>query len=41
MNDSRIIVALDFPQAGSALALAQRLEPSLCRLKVEIGRAHV
>lgn len=34
MSDSRIIVALDYPQAAPALALAKRLEPSLCRLKV-------
>ncbi len=34
MTDQRIIVALDYPQAAPALALAQRLEPSLCRLKV-------
>jgi orotidine-5'-phosphate decarboxylase len=34
MTDQRIIVALDYPQATPALALAQRLEPSLCRLKV-------
>lgn len=39
MNDDskinpRIIVALDYPQAAPALALAQRLEPALCRLKV-------
>ncbi|HLP97205.1 MAG TPA: orotidine-5'-phosphate decarboxylase [Sideroxyarcus sp.] len=32
--DPRIIVALDYPQAALALVLAQRLEPSLCRLKV-------
>jgi orotidine-5'-phosphate decarboxylase len=30
----RIIVALDFPDAGAALALADRLDPSRCRLKV-------
>ena len=29
-----VIVALDFPDADSAMALAQRLSPSLCRLKV-------
>ena len=29
-----VIVALDYPDADSALALAQRLSPSLCRLKV-------
>ncbi len=32
--DPRIIVALDYPQAAPALALVQRLDPSLCRLKV-------
>jgi orotidine-5'-phosphate decarboxylase len=30
----KIIVALDFPDAASALALVARLDPSLCRLKV-------
>lgn len=30
----RIIVALDFPQAAPALALAQKLDSSKCRLKV-------
>lgn len=34
MTDQKIIVALDYSQAAPALALAQRLEPSLCRLKV-------
>ncbi len=34
MSDPKVIVALDYPQAAPALALAQRLEPSLCRLKV-------
>ncbi|MCB1706653.1 MAG: orotidine-5'-phosphate decarboxylase [Halioglobus sp.] len=29
-----VIVALDFPTADAALALAQRLSPPLCRLKV-------
>ena len=29
-----IIVALDYPDADSAIALAERLSPSLCRLKV-------
>ncbi len=29
-----VIVALDYPDADSAMALAQRLSPSLCRLKV-------
>lgn len=32
--EPKIIVALDFPEAGSALALARRLTPELCRLKV-------
>ncbi len=30
----RTIVALDYPQAAEAEALAERLSPSLCRLKV-------
>ena len=34
MKDPRVIVALDFPDAGQALALASRLEPALCRVKV-------
>jgi orotidine-5'-phosphate decarboxylase len=34
MTDQRIIVALDYSQAAPALALAQRLEPSRCRVKV-------
>lgn len=34
MNSTKIIVALDFPDAASALALASRLAPALCRLKV-------
>ncbi|MEO8343646.1 MAG: orotidine-5'-phosphate decarboxylase [Gallionella sp.] len=34
MNAPKIIVALDYPNAAPALALADRLEPSLCRLKV-------
>ncbi|MGD9170678.1 MAG: orotidine 5'-phosphate decarboxylase, partial [Candidatus Thiodiazotropha sp.] len=33
-SDSRVIVALDYPQQESALALVDRLDPSLCRLKV-------
>ncbi len=33
-QDTKIIVALDYPQATPALALAERLEPTLCRLKV-------
>lgn len=34
MNDPKIIVALDYPDAASALALAERLSPDVCRLKV-------
>jgi orotidine-5'-phosphate decarboxylase len=34
MSERKVIVALDYPQAAPALALAQRLEPSLCRVKV-------
>lgn len=34
MSDPRIIVALDFPDDKGALALAARLDPQLCRLKV-------
>lgn len=31
---ARIIVALDYPDAGPALALCERLDPARCRLKV-------
>ncbi|HHJ19402.1 MAG TPA: orotidine-5'-phosphate decarboxylase [Gammaproteobacteria bacterium] len=31
---NRIIVALDYPDPAQALALADKLEPTLCRLKV-------
>lgn len=34
MNPTKIIVALDFADAASALALVERLNPDLCRLKV-------
>jgi orotidine-5'-phosphate decarboxylase len=34
VNDPRIIVALDIPGAQEALALAGRLDPKLCRVKV-------
>jgi orotidine-5'-phosphate decarboxylase len=34
MSGPRVIVALDFPDAGAALALAGRLDPGACRLKV-------
>jgi len=34
MNDPKIIVALDYSSAEKALALVERLEPTLCRLKV-------
>ncbi|MES9836112.1 MAG: orotidine-5'-phosphate decarboxylase [Candidatus Thiodiazotropha sp.] len=33
-SDSRVIVALDYPDQGKALTLVERLDPSLCRLKV-------
>jgi orotidine-5'-phosphate decarboxylase len=32
--EPRVIVALDYPDAGAALQLVDRLEPGLCRLKV-------
>jgi orotidine-5'-phosphate decarboxylase len=34
MIDPRVIVALDYPDARSAVELASRLDPALCRLKV-------
>ena len=34
MDNKRVIVPLDFPDAASALALAARLDPKLCRVKV-------
>jgi orotidine-5'-phosphate decarboxylase len=34
MNDPKIIVALDYPDATSALELVARLDPRLCRLKI-------
>ena len=34
MNNAKIIVALDFAEAESALSLAHRLSPQVCRLKV-------
>jgi len=34
MNNPPVIVALDFPDQRSALDLVDRLDPSLCRLKV-------
>ncbi len=34
MDNKRIIVPLDFPEAAAALALAARLDPALCRVKV-------
>jgi orotidine-5'-phosphate decarboxylase len=34
MPDSKIIVALDYADAASALALVQQLDPALCKLKV-------
>ena len=34
VSDPRVIVALDYPDAKSAAALAGRLDPALCRVKV-------
>ena len=34
MDNKRVIVPLDFPDAAAALALAARLDPHLCRVKV-------
>jgi orotidine-5'-phosphate decarboxylase len=34
MNDSRIIVALDYSTGADALAACERLDPALCRVKV-------
>jgi orotidine-5'-phosphate decarboxylase len=34
LDNKRIIVALDVPEADAALALAARLDPKLCRVKV-------
>lgn len=34
MSDSRIIVALDFPDEGSALNLIEQVQPHQCRLKI-------
>lgn len=34
LNDTRIIVALDYPDVPSAIVNAKRLDPTLCRLKV-------
>lgn len=34
MSDKPLIVVLDYPNAASALALAARLDPRLCRVKV-------
>ncbi|MFZ5482683.1 MAG: orotidine-5'-phosphate decarboxylase [Pseudomonadota bacterium] len=33
-KDSRVVVALDYPDAATALALVDRLSPDLCKLKV-------
>lgn len=34
MNDPKIIVALDYPEARAAQDMAARLDPALCRVKV-------
>ena len=33
-TNSPIVVALDFPDMQQAIAMADQLDPSLCRLKV-------
>ncbi len=33
-QDARVIVALDFPSAAEALALAEKLDPAACKVKV-------
>jgi len=33
-TSSPVVVALDFPDVGQALAMADKLDPSLCRVKV-------
>jgi orotidine-5'-phosphate decarboxylase len=34
MSESRVIIALDFPDAATALDLTRRLDPRCCRVKV-------
>ena len=34
MSDSKIIVALDFPDEASTMKLVERINPDLCRLKI-------
>lgn len=34
MSDPKVIVALDYPNADAALAMADQLSPELCRVKV-------
>jgi len=34
MSDSKVIVALDFPDAASALQFTDRLSPAMCKLKI-------
>ncbi|HEX9179740.1 MAG TPA: orotidine-5'-phosphate decarboxylase, partial [Burkholderiales bacterium] len=34
MSEPRLIIALDFPDPAGALALAARLDPAICRVKV-------
>lgn len=34
MDNRRVIVALDYPEAAPALEMAARLDPALCRVKV-------
>ena len=34
VNNSRIIVSLDYPETDEALAMVSRLDPASCRVKV-------
>lgn len=34
MSNPRIIIPLDFPDAGAALALSRKMDPARCRMKV-------
>lgn len=34
MNDPKVIVALDYDNLADALAFADKIDPSTCRLKV-------
>lgn len=34
MNNSRVIIPLDFPNANEAISLCEKLDPAYCRLKI-------